>query len=176
MKRMMAIVLALFGGTLGCGTGGDDVGLIGAAHGAEENPPALCRVTGGGRILAGDSPDSLGGNAQWFRGTVFGEWNHLTHEGQHFHGDPDYIECFELQNDEEPPEAGAAGIWFSGTGSYDGDDDCTFAVYIEDHGEPEEDYYWISISCTGGASYTTGDWLYDGNLQIHAIPPGHMPR
>jgi hypothetical protein len=169
--------LALAGG---CTNGDDGVGVT--QQRKEETPPpppetALCRVTGGGQILAGDSPDSFGGNAQPFRTYIGGEWNHVTHEGEHFHGDPDFISCSTVPGaPAAPPNAPANAIFFSGMGTFDGEDGCDFSVYIEDHGEPgTSDYYSIDIACQSGASYSAGDVLLNGNLQIHAVPPGHLP-
>src|SRR5690606_2613656 len=55
-----------------------------------------CRLTGGGQIEAGENPDSFGGNAQTPRGRVGLHWNHVTHEGDHFLGVPETIECFDV--------------------------------------------------------------------------------
>lgn len=143
----------------------------------EEDPPALCRVTGGGRVLADGSPDSFGGNAQPFGTDVDGEWNHVTHDGDHFHGDPASIDCFDVEDSPTTvPIRSANAILFSGTGTWNDEDGCDFTVYIEDHGEPgRADVYQIDISCPSGARYSAGDTLYKGNLQIHSISPGHLP-
>lgn len=180
MKRSMGLVIVLAAGAVGCGQASD----LGLASGRKVKPPppeetVPCRVTGGGQIVAGEFPDTLGGNAQWFRGDPDGEWNHLTHEGEHFHGDPDFIECYVDENDEEPPEAGASAIRFTGTGTYiqgpyEGEE-CTFEVYIEDHGEPgTDDFYEITITCGGTEVYSAANTLLHGNLQIHEVPPGQL--
>lgn len=198
MTRMVGIVLgigalAMFGA--GCGVDpGSSTGELDKKdkkeceeEPCEEEEPVPCRVTGGGQILWGtgdDEVDSFGGNAQPFpRRDDWGEWNHVTHEGRHFVGDPLEIECGEEFNDEEPPAAGADTITFRGVGTFDGED-CTFTVYIEDHGEPSAradapsfrtDYYQIDIDCEGTEDdYFAGDWLYHGNLQLHEVPPGHL--
>src|SRR5690606_20920463 len=50
--------------------------------------PGRCWVTGGGQI----DGETFGGNAKPFRdGSVDGEWNHVDHQGNHFHGDPTEI-------------------------------------------------------------------------------------
>jgi hypothetical protein len=177
MGVLAPVFVVLAGATaLGCANA-EDVGL---SEGRKVTPPPpeveLCRVTGGGRILAGESPDSFGGNAQPFGTDVDGEWNHVTHDGAHFHGDPDTIECFNVEGaPAAPPHAPANAILFSGTGTFDGEDGCAFSVYIEDHGEPgTSDVYMIDISCTSGASYSAGNTLYNGNLQIHSVPAGHL--
>lgn len=176
------LALALTGLGAGCANGGD-LGLSEQGHGIEEPPKppkrVNCRMTGGGQIIAGANPDSFGGNAQPFRfGGVDGEWNHVTHEGDHFHGDPDTIVCLPPvgENDAPPPAAPTNAMLFSGTGLWNNDIVCDFVVYIEDHGEPgSDDYYEIEIDC-GGFVYTAGDTLLHGNLQIHEVPAGHLPR
>lgn len=172
LPSVLAVVVGI--ATLGCTADGP----IGVSQERKVNPPEneLCRVTGGGRILADDSPDSFGGNAQPFRTDIDGEWNHVTHEGDHFHGDPAFIDCFDVEGDEaRPPRAPTNAIEFGGTGRWNDEEDCSFFVHIEDHGEPgTSDVYRIDIWCTSGASYSAGDTLLDGNLQIHEVPPGHQ--
>ena len=149
-------------------------------------PPVtgLCRLTGGGQILAadeGDRPDSFGGNAAPFRGGFRGEWNHVTHDGLHFHAHTiTFVECTVGANDEQPPEAGFSEIYFEGEGTLNREE-CTFQVWAEDHGEgrnaPARDQYAIAIDCPT-TDYDTGDPedLLHGNLQIHPVPPGFRPR
>lgn len=182
MRKVIGAI-AVMGALVGCGYD-PDVGRIEAAHGEVPPPPeerdALCRVTGGGQIEAGDFPDSFGGNAQPFRGDVIGHWNHVTHEGGHLLGDPEFVDCYDAGNDEEPPSAGAAGIMFGGPAIWNGDDDCEFEVDIQDHGEggpaAGPDFYSIAVFCGGSLVYEAANDLLHGNLQIHAVPPGHMPR
>ncbi len=141
-------------------------------------PPAAvpCRVTGGGQIVEGARPDSFGGNAQPFRGGMLGHWNHVTHDDGHLIGRPTSIECFNVAGDPaDPPSAPANAARFTGTGRFGGET-CTFEVYVEDHGEPgTDDVYEIDIDCPT-QSYSAGGTLLHGNIQIHAVPPGHMPR
>lgn len=179
MKQLM-IVLAFAAGSWGC-TNAMDIGASEFAMGSKERPkkrPVLCRVTGGGQIVAGENPDSFGGNAQPFQSDVDGEWNHVTHDGLHFHGDPRFIQCFNVPDHAaDPPEAPANAAIFGGTGRLDGEEGCEFLVYVEDHGEPGfEDFYAIEITCRSGASYAAGDTLLHGNIQIHDVPPGHTSR
>jgi hypothetical protein len=191
MKGRIIITLVAALGAMGCANG-SDLGSHSAAH-TYEPPPVdagkkhedagpprgvPCRVTGGGQIEAGARPDSFGGNAQWVRGDVRGHWNHVTHDNGHLVGRPDTIECFTVPGDPAyPPAAPANAARFSGTGRYNGEI-CTFVVYVEDHGEgggtdERDDYYSIDIECPSGATYSAGDTLLHGNLQIHAVPPGH---
>lgn len=177
----MMLAAVSIGVTGGCSQ--DPEAAVQRARKVQPPPETVpCRVTGGGQIEWGESPDSFGGNAQPFRTRVGGEWNHVTHDGLHFHGRPDAIECWVDANDEEPPSAGAAAIQFSGVGSFGPYRSCAFVVYIEDHGEPgaepvTPDYYEISIDCPGSEyDYYAGDTLLHGNLQLHAVPPGHLPR
>lgn len=179
----LASIMALAQGAVvsGC-TGGGDAAL--SRERKVESPPeesvaGPCRVTGGGRIMAYGSPDSFGGNAQPFpRGGVDGEWNHVTHDGDHFHGDPASIECFNVAGaPAAPPAAPANAILFSGMGRFNDEEGCDFAVYIEDHGEPgTEDFYAIDVWCPSGVSYGAANTLLDGNLQIHAVPVGRVRR
>ncbi len=184
MMRLSVIIFGFAIATVGCTNGLDSVGSTGA--GCKEHPPpkVLCRVTGGGQILAGENPDTFGGNAQPFRTYVGGHWNHITHEGDHLIGRPDTIECFTVEGDPAaPPDAPANAARFSGTGTWNGEEGCEFTVYVEDHGEPAtqggapgtDDFYSIEITCESGATYSAGDTLLHGNIQIHDVPPGHMP-
>lgn len=161
----------------GCVGSPDDIGV--ARERKTQDGPGLCRVTGGGRILWEDHPDSFGGNAGPFRTGVDGEWNHVNHEGNHFHGDPETVDCWNSDGlPPDPPRAPFNTIRFTGSGYWDEhDEECTYAVEIEDHGEPgTEDHYLIDITCTGGVSYFASGTLFDGNLQIHAVPRGRLPR
>jgi hypothetical protein len=186
MKRIGAVLFApvlattLCSAAIGCANvSGDDLGLITER---KVQPPGelvlQCRVTGGGQILTGDSPDSFGGNAQPFRDGVDGEWNHVTHDGDYFHGDPSFIQCFDVAGaPAAPPDAPANAIWFSGTGGWNDEEGCTFSVWIEDHSEPgTSDFYMIDVSCENGESYHAGNVLLHGNLQIHDVPAGHIAR
>lgn len=179
MKRLSAIVLVFAATGLGC-SNMDAIGSAGA--GCEEHPPppkpVLCRVTGGGQIIAGENPDSFGGNAQPFQTGVGGHWNHVTHDGEgHLIGVPDSITCFNVAGEPAaPPEAPANAAEFSGTGTWNGEEGCTFTVYVEDHGEPgTSDFYSITVTCPSGVSYSAGDTLLHGDIQIHDVPPGHQP-
>ncbi|UJR83760.1 Hypothetical protein I5071_58310 [Sandaracinus amylolyticus] len=192
MKRMIGVMAGVIA-LVGC-TSDPDTGRVGAAHlqvdagqkeedaGRREDagpPPGLCRMTGGGQIDVGEDPDSFGGNAAPRRGDFTGEWNHVTHEGQHFHGHTiNFVACFVNANDEEPPEAGFAEIVFRGEGTFEGED-CTFEVEAEDHGEganaPARDEYTIRIDCPT-TDYETPDEeeILHGNIQIHPLPPGFL--
>lgn len=182
MRRLIPIIIGFGFAMLGCA---NDVGAIGSAEeGCEEYPPppppevTLCRVTGGGQILADDNPDSFGGNARPSFNS--GHWNHVTHEGDHLSGvpDPESIVCFNTgENDAPPPAAPANTIEFSGTARWDHRNDCEFFVHIEDHGEPgTDDVYEITVTCGGVEVYSAGDTLLHGNLQIHEVPPGQLPE
>lgn len=191
MKQMVGVMIGMLA-LVGCGYD-PDTGRVGAAH--EQNPPdagqapdagreepGLCRMTGGGQIVGeGENPDSFGGNAAPRRGDFTGEWNHVTHDGAHFHGhEIDYVACYVNDNDEEPPEAGFAEMVFRGEGTFEGED-CTFEVEVEDHGEganaPARDEYSIRIDCPGTENdYVTDDEaeILHGNIQIHPLPPGFL--
>jgi hypothetical protein len=178
---------ALFGGCVA-----EDTKTLSSAHQVTPDagqpkhdagiPKVLCRVTGGGQIEAGENPDSFGGNAGPFRGGARGHWNHVTHDDGHLNGsDIDFVECSVVEGDPAaPPDAPANAIRFGGTGTFNGEE-CSFVVYIEDHGEPAleegapgtEDFYSIDIDCPT-TDYSAENTLLHGNLQIHEVPPGHL--
>jgi len=186
MKQMVGVMVGMLA-LVGCGYD-PDTGRAGAAHeqnppDAGQPPPGLCRMTGGGQIdNEGENPDSYGGNAAPRRGDFTGEWNHVTHDGQHFHGHIiDSVVCNVHDNNEEPPEAGFAEIIFGGEGTFGDGENCTFVVEAEDHGEganaPARDEYQITIDCDGTDwDYSTGDEkeVLHGNIQIHPLPPGFL--
>lgn len=144
-------------------------------------PPGRCWVTGGGQIFpTGQAAAAFGGNAKPFADgrTDGGEWNHLSFDGNHFHGDPDAntIECFLVAGPgAAPPRVEFNRIEFSGTGVWNHVSGYTFDVAIEDHGERgNNDTYAITIRDSGGTIvYSASGLLVHGNLQIHPTNPGH---
>ena len=179
--RVLKIVLAAATAAIlipGCMGGEDDLGTSSDGHG---RPAGGCWITGGGQIL----PETLvggsfGGNAKDFvvSGLVDGEWNHVTFDGDHFHGDPDFIVCYrDSRGGPTPPRAIPNNADFGGMGTWNGEEGYYFEVHIEDRGEPgEHDYYkiWVYQADNGGHTvYYSEGYVEHGNLQIHPPNPGH---
>lgn len=179
MRRMLVIMCFL----AGCASGGEDIGMSSAAHSEEPPPPPpqmeSCWITGGGQIdPPGEVGGAFGGNAKPNRaGVVSGHWNHVTLEGDHFGGRPDFIECYVGPGDEpDPPDAIPNNADFGGSGTWNGEPGYTFEVHFEDHGEPngDGDIYEITVfDSTGMIVYQAGGEVLRGNLQIHPPNPGH---
>lgn len=139
--------------------------------------PGRCWVTGGGQI----DGETFGGNAKPFRdGSVDGEWNHVDHQGNHFHGDPtEIITCDVVDGPgASPPQVEFNRIIFEGVGTWTelggASIPVTFRVVIEDHGEPGRlDEYTLTVFSGTTVIHSVSGVIDRGNLQIHPSNPGH---
>lgn len=187
-RRMLGVVVGA-AALVGC-VGGLDAGLADEAARAGEgdvprdvidNPAPTpgheeiyvgCRVTAGGQIeVSPAGRDAFGGNAQPFRdGSVDGEWNHVDAEGDHFHGDPTWMQCGYVEDG-----AWADVVWLGGVGTWNGEGGYSFYVMLEDRGEPgRDDTYHLEVwAADGTIVYANGSVLARGNVQYHALDRGH---
>lgn len=113
---------------------------------------------------------AFGGNAKPFRdGSIDGEWNHVTFQGDHFHGHPRTLVCAFVGGDPaDPPRVDANQATFIGFGVWNGEDGYTFEVVVEDHGESgRSDTHSITVfSPLGAVVYSASDVLARGNIQF----------
>lgn len=149
-------------------------------------PLGGCFVTGIGHIgdeanhpgagRAGE--DSFGGNAMGMRdGSVRGEWQNTTHQGDLFHGQATWLRCWKDEGEgPEVPRAIPNVAEWGGPGKWNHDEGFTFQVHAEDRreGGSHFDYYGITVwDAAGAVIYEEGDLIDGGNFQIHPPNGGH---
>lgn len=127
--------------------------------------PSYGKVTGGGHGKIPSSPGIPGGsfgfNVRWSEGDPApkGEIQYVDHStGMRVHGHT-------MTDLWVSPDKTVA--WFRGECTIDGVPGFTFYVYVEDNGEPgRNDEFIIELS----NSYSAGNTLLCGNIQIHTKP------
>ena len=143
--------------------------VTGIGHiGDENNHP------GAGR--AGE--DSFGGNAMGMKdGTVRGQWQNTTHQGDLFHGQATWLRCW--KDDGEGPQVPRAipnNAEWGGPGLWNHEEGYTFRVHAADRregGHHADEYEIFVFGPDGELVYSESEIIDGGNFQIHPPNNGH---